>query len=370
MAKLVYTDQGIHHEFVLELDRPVYTIGRNPMCDLRVNNPSMSRKHAEIRVEGESAAFSIADLDSSNGTFVNGRRIDTSPLADGDVVLCGEFRFTFTGEVPRRSTASMAADGSISGPPPIPRTEEVSAVSSPPRPGGPVATQRGIAPSGASPDDPAPSFGDPIVRRDPVEAPEVRQHTQQAIVPTRAPESEPIDLLDVPEQTEHNTPRGDGELEATISALRHENGVLRDEIEQRDRELEQRDRELRSAREELSAAGSGDEDAWAQVAELNARLDDATRRHDALTIRLQEAEAGMMRRDGKLAEQDIRIEAAEAARAEASARVEGLVADIERLTQQKQMMTEAFDDLRGELRRLLEVNEALTAELERARGDA
>ncbi len=362
MAKLVYTDQGIHHEFVLELDRDAYSIGRNPMCDLRVNNPSMSRKHAEIRTNGE--GFVIADLDSSNGTFVNGRRIDTSPLANGDVVLCGEFRFTFTGEAPRRLTDSMATDGAAGGPPPIPRTEEVSAVSPPSRGNQPVATARGIAPSGVEPEDAAPSFGDPIVQRDVVHPPEPRQHTQQAIVPTRAPESEPIDLLEVPdapEPTHHNQPRDDGELEATISALRHENGVLRDEIEQRDREID-------AMRADLAASADADE-AWEKVAELNARIDDASHRHDALTIRLQEAEAGIMRRDGKLAEQEIRIEAAEAARAEAAARADALQASVDKLSSQKQMMTEAFDDLRNELRRLLEVNEALTAELERARGD-
>lgn len=95
MAKLVYTDQGEELEFILDTGRASITIGRNPMCDLRINNPSISRKHAEIRVDAATGAFSIYDLNSSNGTYVNGKRESSAPLGHGDELLCGEFKLLF-----------------------------------------------------------------------------------------------------------------------------------------------------------------------------------------------------------------------------------------------------------------------------------
>ncbi|MCB9534194.1 MAG: FHA domain-containing protein [Myxococcales bacterium] len=107
MAKLVYTEGGTQHEFVLEAGRSAFTIGRNPMCDLRINNPSISRKHAEIRVDA-GGAYSIFDLNSSNGTYVNGRREQQADLKDGDELLIGEFEVLFVGAAPEAGARRAA----------------------------------------------------------------------------------------------------------------------------------------------------------------------------------------------------------------------------------------------------------------------
>ncbi len=68
-------------------------IGRSPECDVFLDDVTVSRRHAEIVVDGDTV--SIRDLGSLNGTFVNRRRIDESPLEDDDEVQVGKYRLTF-----------------------------------------------------------------------------------------------------------------------------------------------------------------------------------------------------------------------------------------------------------------------------------
>jgi hypothetical protein len=68
-------------------------IGRSPDCDIFLDDVTVSRRHAEI-VVGETGV-QIRDLGSLNGTFVNRRRIDESPLEDDDEVQIGKYRLTF-----------------------------------------------------------------------------------------------------------------------------------------------------------------------------------------------------------------------------------------------------------------------------------
>ena len=73
------------------LTPPGLVIGRGAEADLRINDPGVSRRHAEFRVAGssESPEVSVADLGSTNGTFVGGRRVKEAPLSDGAVVRVG-----------------------------------------------------------------------------------------------------------------------------------------------------------------------------------------------------------------------------------------------------------------------------------------
>jgi transcriptional regulator with AAA-type ATPase domain len=64
-------------------------LGRDPSCDTICEGNEVSRRHAEVYVDGPISA--IRDLESRNGTFVNGRRVDHAPLTRGDVVRCGEW---------------------------------------------------------------------------------------------------------------------------------------------------------------------------------------------------------------------------------------------------------------------------------------
>jgi hypothetical protein len=71
------------------------TIGRGRQADVVLNDPNVSRKHAEIRPRGGS--WVITDLESTNGSQLNGRRIDgTEVLRSGDEVELGESVMTFT----------------------------------------------------------------------------------------------------------------------------------------------------------------------------------------------------------------------------------------------------------------------------------
>jgi hypothetical protein len=68
-------------------------IGRSPECDVFLDDVTVSRRHAELTREG--TVFTIRDLGSLNGTFVNKRRIESSPLEDDDEVQIGKYRMTF-----------------------------------------------------------------------------------------------------------------------------------------------------------------------------------------------------------------------------------------------------------------------------------
>ena len=69
-------------------------IGRAPDCAITVSDGSISSRHARVTRSPE--GFSIEDLQSRNGTFVNGEKVDKPRLlADGDVVRLGKVIMTF-----------------------------------------------------------------------------------------------------------------------------------------------------------------------------------------------------------------------------------------------------------------------------------
>jgi hypothetical protein len=69
------------------------TIGRMPECDLTINDRNVSRRHAEIRPQGES--FLVVDLGSTNGIRVNGIRVGQHELQDGDEITVGGTQVVF-----------------------------------------------------------------------------------------------------------------------------------------------------------------------------------------------------------------------------------------------------------------------------------
>ncbi len=75
------------------LTQSIITIGRHPDSNLVLADPNVSRNHAEIRPQGE--RFTVVDLGSTNGTRVNGVRVDTQVLQDGDEVSFGNTRMRF-----------------------------------------------------------------------------------------------------------------------------------------------------------------------------------------------------------------------------------------------------------------------------------
>lgn len=84
----------------IPLDKPQIVLGRLPDCDVRVNSNMVSRRHAELCVDGDH--ITIRDLGSGNGTFVNGNRLgeETVSLGGGDRVKLGPVLIRVEGEGP------------------------------------------------------------------------------------------------------------------------------------------------------------------------------------------------------------------------------------------------------------------------------
>jgi FHA domain-containing protein/zinc ribbon protein len=68
-------------------------IGRSPDCDIFLDDVTVSRKHAELSHAGD--RWTIRDLGSLNGTFVNRKRIESAELEDDDELQIGKYRLTF-----------------------------------------------------------------------------------------------------------------------------------------------------------------------------------------------------------------------------------------------------------------------------------
>jgi hypothetical protein len=68
-------------------------VGRSPECDIFLDDVTVSRQHAEILRDGDE--FTIRDLGSLNGTYVNRKRIESAVLQNDDEVQVGKYRLTF-----------------------------------------------------------------------------------------------------------------------------------------------------------------------------------------------------------------------------------------------------------------------------------
>lgn len=96
MARAALTIQnGGFEGMKYELGRDPTVIGRNPNTDITLLDEGISREHAIIEFDTGSAAFTIEDLQSTNGTKVNGKRVRSCSLAEGDEIVIGQTSFRF-----------------------------------------------------------------------------------------------------------------------------------------------------------------------------------------------------------------------------------------------------------------------------------
>jgi hypothetical protein len=72
---------------------PSTTIGKDPSCTIVLQDGYMSSRHAEIKAEG--GLWLLKDLGSTNGTYVNDKRVDKHELVDNDVVMFGKCTVKF-----------------------------------------------------------------------------------------------------------------------------------------------------------------------------------------------------------------------------------------------------------------------------------
>jgi hypothetical protein len=104
---------------VYNLDQTRVRIGREAGVDIVIDNPGVSRLHAELRKEGD--GWTVTDLGSANGTFLNGQRISATQLIKaGDEIGLGKFSLLFEkalaapgAAAPKPAPAEAAAQGTM-----------------------------------------------------------------------------------------------------------------------------------------------------------------------------------------------------------------------------------------------------------------
>jgi signal transduction histidine kinase len=91
----LFVIKGANQGVRFDLEAGVVGIGRDATNLLQLHDSEISRRHAEVRRQGTN--FVLADLGSSNGSFVNGRRVTTHELTSGDQIQLGSTIMLFTG---------------------------------------------------------------------------------------------------------------------------------------------------------------------------------------------------------------------------------------------------------------------------------
>jgi hypothetical protein len=89
-SRMVLEVGGVRHP----LRPPGLVVGRGADADVRINDPSVSRRHVRIRVgtQGDPTAMDIVDLGSTNGLILNGRRIQQATVGEGSRIEIGNTR--------------------------------------------------------------------------------------------------------------------------------------------------------------------------------------------------------------------------------------------------------------------------------------
>jgi hypothetical protein len=93
------------------LDSDLTLVGRHPDSDIFLDDVTVSRRHAEFYRSGN--RFTVRDVGSLNGTYVNRERIEEMDLAGGDEVQVGKFRLVFL--LGPRSRAELGGGGAQVG---------------------------------------------------------------------------------------------------------------------------------------------------------------------------------------------------------------------------------------------------------------
>jgi len=86
--QLVLEVNGMRHP----LTPPGFVIGRGTDADVRINDPGISRLHAEVTVHPSTHSAEIVDLGSTNGITVNGQKVQRAPLVEGTRIEIGSTR--------------------------------------------------------------------------------------------------------------------------------------------------------------------------------------------------------------------------------------------------------------------------------------
>ncbi len=101
MAYLVLMTEG-HNGTRFTLDKSLLSIGRSPECDIYLDDPSVSHRHAVLNAQSEESkdkpSFWLKDTESTNGTFVNNQKVAAVKLQHNDNIVIGLSNFRFVDE--------------------------------------------------------------------------------------------------------------------------------------------------------------------------------------------------------------------------------------------------------------------------------
>jgi hypothetical protein len=101
---IISTDGVVVKEVQLSKDRT--TLGRRPYNDVVIDNLAVSGEHAVLQMTGNEVY--IEDLNSTNGTFVNGSGIKKQQLHNGDVVEIGKYCIQYVNEIPQSAAVGLS----------------------------------------------------------------------------------------------------------------------------------------------------------------------------------------------------------------------------------------------------------------------
>ncbi|MFN7455993.1 MAG: FHA domain-containing protein, partial [Gemmatimonas sp.] len=95
--------------------RQALVVGRDPVSDLPILDPAVSRRHAELRVDAREPLVHVTDFGSRNGTWINNARITRGVLRPGDRIAFGTVAFTLEEGAPTPVRATPAVSSSDPG---------------------------------------------------------------------------------------------------------------------------------------------------------------------------------------------------------------------------------------------------------------
>src|SRR5262245_62802687 len=149
----------------LEIDRDRVVVGRDPSCEVVIDDKSVSRRHAALERRG--SVFVVVDQGSANGSFVNGEQVSEASLYDGQELRLGMVPFRVEIESEVEGTILMSA-GDLGAPatmmmPPQPAAPPAYAPPPPPAyaPPAPAAPPAYTAPPAPAYAAPAPAYAPP-----------------------------------------------------------------------------------------------------------------------------------------------------------------------------------------------------------------
>ena len=165
-----YPDKPAHE---VELKVTVAVLGRDPSCDLVINDERCSRRHAVM--ERTPTGLQVRDAGSANGIFVNGKKVERAGLVKGDLVRLGEVIVKVLPEdtpgtlvMANEDLEDLGTAPGVPAPAPLPRPPDTE-----PIPRRAVPQPRTRTPPGAG--SARPSSGDRAARREPASSPSPRR---------------------------------------------------------------------------------------------------------------------------------------------------------------------------------------------------